>query len=105
MSKRKRLVKTDAAVAAAAEAVGATLEETAKGPLSTINRAIQVAGMEQVAAVAEKAKEAHAAGMLVKDGSRARTLGGCFFYELRKSLTCAQTQQVFPWRPPAEESE
>ena len=68
-----------------AESVATELEETSKGVRRKINRAIQVAGMAKIVETVIRA-QAVQGQLLIKDGSRPRTLGGCFFHLLKEDL-------------------
>ncbi len=78
------------------QAVAAELDETLPKSIHSINRAIQVIGIERITKLVAGAKAAHGT-MLVSDNTRPRTLGGCFFYLLRKSLGHSKFRKIQKW--------
>src|SRR5579859_5383478 len=69
---------------AMAATIAAQLGETGETPCAQIRRALKVLGAEQVQALLQEALSIEAGeGILIRDGSRRRTLGGVFFYLLR----------------------
>lgn len=85
-----------------AKAVGEQLDEEGQYALDQINRAIQVVGMEKVCSLVNEANQRFTGPepMMVKDGSRQRTLGGTFFQLLKENLNTSQRHRVFPWHGP-----
>jgi hypothetical protein len=79
------LLPVDLQLVIPADAVAQELEEKGKAVRRKINRAIQIVGMAKIVELVTKAKEAHGT-LLVDNGARPRTLGGCFFYLLRTHL-------------------
>jgi len=85
-----------------AKAVADQLDETDPDAIDQINRAIQVVGMEKVCALVTEANEQFTGPNppKIKDGSRQRTLGGCFFELLKGNLNTAKRHKIFPWVGP-----
>lgn len=82
---KPELLAIDRTLEVPARMVANELGETGKGVLKKINRAIQLLGMGKVVELVGQAKAAEGT-MMIKDGSRPRTLGGCFFELLRQEL-------------------
>ncbi len=75
------------------------LGETDADPIAQLRRIVERAGAERVAALVKDATAIHRnGGLLVLNGSRYRTLGGCFFYlaERYAGLSKADRKYCFP---------
>jgi hypothetical protein len=89
-----------------AQPLAAILGETEEKPIFQIARAIDFLGLEKAEELVKKAQEVYAGeGLLTKDGSRKRTLGGCFFRLAREAVTKKQWRKKIkpiakPARPP-----
>jgi hypothetical protein len=79
------LLPVDGTLTVPSKIISMELGETGKGIRKKINRAIQLLGMAKIVELVARAKSAEGT-LLVKDGSRPRTLGGCFFELLRQEL-------------------
>jgi len=88
-----------------AATIAAQLGETDEIPSAQIRRALKVLGAEQVQAFLQEALTIEAGeGMLVRDGSRRRTVGGVFFYLLRTKVPKSARKRIFLTAPkPAKE--
>jgi len=84
------------------DVIAKQLQEETQEARDQINRAIQVAGMEAVCKLVTEANEQHVSSNppMVKDGSRQRTLGGCFFQLLKDNTNTSQRHKIFPWYGP-----
>jgi hypothetical protein len=78
--------------------VAEELEEKGKNVRQKINRAIQVVGLAKIVDFVTQAKASHGT-LMVDNGKRPRTLGGCFFYLLREHLGDKMDQIQNPFRP------
>ena len=79
--------------------IAARLDETAPGPLWQLARAVATLGEARVRAFVDEALAVEArGGLLLPDGSQRRTLGGVFFYLMRKGITPAERRAIFPPR-------
>jgi len=81
-----------------ARMVADELGETSKNARRKLNRAIQVVGMAKVVALVGEARKHHGT-MMVRDGSRPRTLGGCFFELLFRELGADMDRIQKPIKP------
>lgn len=64
--------------------VATRLGETEANPIEQIRRLVERAGPEKVVQLVKDAQAIYAkGGLMVKNGSRQRTLGGCFFHLAR----------------------
>lgn len=87
-----------------AQPLAAILGETEEKPIFQIARAIDFLGLEKAEELVKKAQEVYAGeGLLTKDGSRKRTLGGVFFRLVRESVTKKQwRKKIKPIAKPAK---
>jgi hypothetical protein len=79
------LLPVDGTLTVPSKIIATELGETGKAIRKKVNRAIQLLGMAKIVELVAKAKTAEGS-MMIKDGSRPRTLGGCFFELLRQEL-------------------
>lgn len=79
------LLPVDEALFVPAKIIATELGETGKAVRKKINRAIQLLGMAKIVDLVAQAKSVEGT-MMIMDGSRPRTLGGCFFELLRQEL-------------------
>ena len=94
---------TDArAIREAAAAIAAELGETERMPIRLIRRIVKICGLELAAKAVEEARDIHARGdLMVNDASRRRTLGGIFFWLIRRRTSGSERRGIFhPPRPP-----
>lgn len=80
-----------------AEEIARELGETKPGPRRLIADIITVMGSEAVQALLEETRQIEASGgLMVKNGSRRRTMGGVFFFLARQRMDPEQRQRLFP---------
>jgi hypothetical protein len=83
---------TDEAVTTIAQKLG----ETDPEPLKQLQAVVTILGTEQATALCEKALEIDKqGGMLTKDGTRRKTVGGVFFYLVRGTGN-KEVQKLWP---------
>ncbi|MBN1610329.1 MAG: hypothetical protein JW940_27115 [Polyangiaceae bacterium] len=76
--------------------IAEALDEVHFVPVREIRGVIAALGLETTWQLAREAQAIHAGtGMLVADGSRKRTLGGCFFELARRALSPADRWRIF----------
>jgi len=81
--------------------IAAQLGETEQEPIRQLRRAVRILGGERVRGLVTQALEVEASGgMMVRDGSQRRTLGGVFFHLARTDLGQKEFYRVF--RPHAQ---
>jgi hypothetical protein len=89
-----------------AQPLAVILGETEEKPIAHIARAIDFLGLEKAEELLKQAQEVYAGeGLLTKDQSRKRTLGGCFFRLVREAVTIKQWRKKIkpiakPVKPP-----
>jgi hypothetical protein len=82
----------------AVKTIAHTLGESEPAPLQQLQAVVNILGSEQALALCEKAVEMEQqGGMLTKDGTRRKTVGGIFFYLVRGSGNKAVKKL---WPPP-----
>lgn len=82
---------------AIARELAARLGENESGPLRQIEMLLRYVGVETVRAKVDEAIQIDSgAGMLTQTGDRRRTLGGIFFYIIKKDMDPSIRQRVFP---------
>lgn len=80
-----------------ADDLAAALGEAEYGPRVRLRQIALLIGAERAWAWVEEAKAIYAGpGMLTKDGSRKRTLGGCFFALARDGMTQEERARIWP---------
>jgi hypothetical protein len=79
-------------------AVAEELGERGKSVRQKINRAIQVVGLAKIVDFVTQAKASQGT-LMVDNGKRPRTLGGCFFFLLREHLGDKMDQIQLPFKP------
>ncbi len=84
------------ALTEAAQAIAAQLGETEAGTIESIRRIIEVLGMDEThALLAEALKVEAEGGLMVRNGSRRRTLGGVFFYLVKPRLPWGRRSYIW----------
>ena len=80
-----------------AKEIAHALQEEAYGPRVTIERLIRHIGLNFVEAIFKETQEVQAnGGMLIKDGSRQRSMGGVFMYLAKSKLDPEDRDRIFP---------
>lgn len=80
-----------------AKEIAHALQEEAHGPRVTIERLIHHIGLDFVEATLKETQEIQAnGGMLIKDGSRQRSMGGVFMYLAKSKLDHEDRNNIFP---------
>jgi hypothetical protein len=82
---------------AAAQEIARTLGETEPKPCSQIAALVQHCGIDFAQALLEETRAIEArGGMMLPDQSRRRTLGGIFFYLVRRRIPTEMAHVIFP---------
>ena len=80
----------------AVKTIAHTLGESEPEPLTQLQAVVEILGVEKATALCEKALELEQqGGMLTKDGTRRKTVGGVFFYLVRGSGN-KKVQKLWP---------
>jgi hypothetical protein len=80
----------------AVKTIAHTLGESEPEPLTQLQAVVEILGVEKATALCEKAVELEQqGGMLTKDGTRRKTVGGVFFYLVRGSGN-KKVQKLWP---------
>lgn len=80
-----------------AQDIAEVLQEEARGPLVTIERLLRHIGLDFVEATLKETQDIQArGGMLIKDGSRQRSMGGVFMYLAKSKLDPEDRNRIFP---------
>jgi hypothetical protein len=80
----------------AVKTIAHTLGESEPEPLAQLQAVVEILGVEKATALCEKAVELEQqGGMLTKDGTRRKTVGGVFFYLVRGSGN-KKVQKLWP---------
>lgn len=83
-------------IAALTSEIADRLGETEDEPVGQIERAVRILGPETTLAILDEAFAVEAqGGLMIRDGSRRRTLGGVFFYLLQRRISKSDRLSIF----------
>lgn len=92
--------QTQQTIAQLVEEIADALQETEPGPRIRISKIVNLLGRTACLDLLRKTQEVEAAaGMMVTNGTRRRTIGGVWFYLARSTMTPEQRLKVWPERP------